>query len=167
LGCLFIGEAAKKIPKNLGKSVSKKDALNHIKKCREKGLVHLIGRDKLDETWLGVGSKIPLITVCNCCNCCCLWRMLPDLHNNLSSTVKKMPGVKLVVNDNCTACKKCTEEVCFINAIKVKNGKAIISNDCLCCGRCVEVCPNNAIDLVIDDEKFIQKTIERVKSSCS
>ena len=167
LGCLFMGEAAKKIPPKLGKPASKKEALVHVEKCRKEGLVHLIGRDKLDETWLGVGSKIPLITVCNCCNCCCLYRMLPYLDDTLSSTVKKMPGVKIKVNENCTGCGACTEGVCFIDAIKIKDGIAVKSDCCLACGRCVEICPNNAIELIIEDKDFINKTIERVKRATS
>ena len=167
LGCLFMGEAAKKIPTELGRPASKKQALEHIDKCQKIGLVHLIGRDKLDETWLGVGSKIPLITVCNCCNCCCLWRMLPYLDNSLSSTVKRMPGVKTKVNQNCNGCGLCTKDICFINAIKINEGVAVISDDCLACGRCVQICPNNAIELIVEDKDFIKKTIERVKKATS
>lgn len=167
LGCLFMGEAAKKIPKELGRPSSKKEALEHIEQCREGGLVHLIGRDKLDETWLGIGSKIPLITVCNCCNCCCLWKMLPELDNKLSSTVKRMPGIKIKINKNCIGCGTCTNNICFIDAIKLKNNTAIISDMCRCCGRCVEICPNDAIDLIIEDKDFIDKTIERVKKATS
>ena len=136
-----------------------------MKKCREAGLVHLIGRDKLDETWLGVGSKIPLVTVCNCCNCCCLWRMLPNLDFKLSSTVKSMPGVKMKVNDNCTGCGACTSEICFIDGIKIKDGTASISKNCLACGRCAEICPNDAIELLIEDHNYIKKTIKRVESA--
>ena len=167
LGCLFMGEAAKRIPKELGRPASKKEALDHVEKCRKAGLVHLIGRDKLDETWLGVGSKIPLVTVCSCCNCCCLWRMLPHLDDSLSSTVKRMPGVEIRVNENCTGCGACTQNVCFINAIQIKDGVAKISQDCLACGRCAEICPNNAIELIINDKEFIKKTIERVKRATS
>jgi len=167
LGCIFMGESARNIPKELGRSATKKEALKHVEKCRKAGLVHLIGRDKLDETWLGVGSKIPLVTICNCCNCCCLWRMLPNLNDKLSSTVKKMPGVEIKVNENCTACGKCTKNICFVDAIKIKNGIAKISDDCRGCGRCVEICPNDAIELIIKDDDFINKTIERIKKAVS
>jgi ferredoxin len=162
LGCLFMGEAAKKIPHELGRAVSKKEAYAHVEKCKKAGLVHLIGRDKLDETWLGVGSKIPLITVCNCCNCCCLWKMLPFLDNKLSSTVKSMPGVKIIVNENCNGCGNCSNNVCFINNIKIKDGIAEIGDGCLVCGRCAEICHNNAIEVIIEDKDFIKKTIERI-----
>jgi NAD-dependent dihydropyrimidine dehydrogenase PreA subunit len=165
MGCLFMGEAAKKIPKALGKPATKEQALEYVEKCRKIGLVHLIGRDRLDETWLGVGPKIPLVTVCNCCNCCCLWRMLPYLESSLSSTVKRMPGVKIKVNHNCNGCGVCTKEVCFIDAIQIIDGVAVINNKCLACGRCVEHCPSNAIELLIEDKDFIKKTIERVKKA--
>jgi ferredoxin len=165
LGCLFMGEAARRIPLELGKSVSKEEAFSHVKECRESGLIHLIGRDKLDETWLGVGSKIPLVTVCNCCECCCLWRMRPYLNNQLSSTIKRMPGVNIQVNENCNGCGVCTENVCFINGISIKEGKAIISDNCVACGRCIEICPNDAIDLLIENEDFIKDTIKRVRKA--
>lgn len=164
LGCLFMGENARRIPAELGRAVSKKEAFDHVAKCRKKGLVHLIGRDMLDETWLGVGSKIPLITVCNCCPCCCLWRMLPDLDNRLSSTVKRMPGVHIKITKNCTGCGSCTEDVCFIKAISVKDDVAVIDDSCVACGRCVEHCPHDAIKLVIEDDSFINRTIERVRN---
>jgi len=167
LGCLFMGEAARSIPAELGRSATKKEALAHVERCRKEGLVHLIGRDKLDETWLGVGSKIPLVTVCNCCNCCCLWRMLPTLDDSLSSTVKKMPGINIKVNDNCTGCGTCTQGICFIDGIKIKDGRAEIGKDCLVCGRCAEICPSQAIEVIIEDDDFIKKTIERVEKATS
>ena len=163
LGCLFMGDAARKIPKDLGRSVSIEEALEHVKQCRESGLVHLIGRDKLDETWLGVGSSIPLVTVCSCCECCCLWRMRPFLEDSLSSTIKRMPGINISVNSNCTGCGTCTETICFIDNISIKDGKAFIGDECVVCGRCSEICPQQAIDIIIEDDDFINKTIERVK----
>lgn len=165
LGCLFMGEAAKKIPAELSRHVTKKEALDHIKTCQENGLVHLIGRDKLDETWLGVGSKIPLITVCNCCDCCCLWKMIPTLDKKLSSTIHKIPGISINVDERCVGCGNCTKDICFVNAIEIKDGKAIISDECRICGRCAEICPNNAIKIKIEDTDFIEKTIERVKKA--
>jgi Pyruvate/2-oxoacid:ferredoxin oxidoreductase delta subunit len=167
LGCLFMGEAVRKIPKNLGKSVSKTEAKEHVHQCRNEGLVHLIGRDKLDETWLGVGSKTPLLTVCNCCTCCCLWRMLPVLDQSLASTVKKMPGIKIHINDQCTECGICTKDICFIDNIHIKDGSAVIGENCVGCSRCIDICPQKAITLTIENSNFIEKTIERVKKATS
>jgi hypothetical protein len=72
LGCLFLGEAALGINPRLGRGVTKREALEHIRRCREAGLVHLIGRNKLDTVWLGVGPGDKLLTICHCCPCCCL-----------------------------------------------------------------------------------------------
>ncbi|MDG6229336.1 MAG: 4Fe-4S binding protein [Candidatus Thermoplasmatota archaeon] len=167
LGCLFMGEAARKIPLELGRAVSKNEALEHVERCRKQGLVHLIGRDMLDETWLGVGSKIPLVTVCNCCPCCCLWRMRPLLDDHLAATIQRMPGLEIQVNETCTGCGACTHDVCFIDCIHIKDGTAVIEDACVICGRCVEQCPNNAIEIRIKDKHFIDKTIERVKKATS
>lgn len=73
LGCLFLGEAAMKIDPRLGHAVTKDEALLHIRKCRDAGLVQLVGRNKLDATWLDVSPGNKLLTICNCCPCCCLW----------------------------------------------------------------------------------------------
>ncbi|MGD2251134.1 MAG: 4Fe-4S binding protein [Candidatus Methanofastidiosia archaeon] len=160
LGCLFLGEAAMGINPELGRKVTRDQALEHVKKCREQGLVHLIGRNKLDAVWLNVGPGNKLLTVCNCCPCCCLWRMLPDLKSDIGSKVKKMPGVTVTVNNVCTGCGVCTD-VCFVNAITIKDGKAVISEQCRGCGRCASVCPQNAIEVTIEDG-YIETSINRI-----
>jgi NAD-dependent dihydropyrimidine dehydrogenase PreA subunit len=165
LGCIFMGDSAMKINPEFGRLVSKKEAIDHIKKCRDADLVHIIGRDKLDETWLGVKDGFKLLTVCNCCSCCCLWKMIKSLDKNLATAVKKMPGLKVVATDDCNGCGKCIENICFLDGIKIIEGKAVIPEDCRACGRCVEICQNNAIKLIIEDDKFIEKTIERINKS--
>ena len=138
--------------------------MDYIKKCRDEGLIHLIGRDKIDETWLGIKSPGKLLTICNCCSCCCLWRMLSDLDPGINSKVKKMPGVEVIVSEKCNGCGRCIEH-CFVQAITLQNGKASISEGCKGCGRCAEHCPSNAIDVLINDSEYIKKTIDRVESS--
>jgi ferredoxin len=164
-GCLFMGEAVKGINPELGRLVTKEEAHEYVRKCREVGLVHLIGRNKLDASWLGVSPGDKLLTVCNCCPCCCLWKMLPDLNPEIGRKITKMPGVDVRVTDDCIGCGTCTEEnICFVNAISLIDGKAVISAECRGCGRCVEVCPNGAIELTIDSEEFIEDSIGRVSS---
>jgi len=163
-GCLFLGEAARDINPEFGKEATLEEAIAYVRKCRAEGLIHLIGRDKIDETWLGVGSDGKLLTICNCCNCCCLWKMLPDLDPQISAKVKRMPGVEVIVTEKCTGCGTCTE-VCFVRAIHIEQGQAIISQDCRGCGRCADQCPQKAIRVTINDNLFLQKTIERIESS--
>jgi Pyruvate/2-oxoacid:ferredoxin oxidoreductase delta subunit len=162
LGCLFLGEAVKDINPQLGKMVSKEEALDHIKKCRDAGLVHMIGRNLLDKQWLGVDPGYKLLSICNCCPCCCLWRISPLLNPEIGRKVTKMPGVEVKVSDKCIGCGTCTNGVCFVDAISLKNDKAVISKECRGCGRCVETCPQNAIQLTVEDNMYVKKSIERL-----
>jgi hypothetical protein len=163
LGCLFLGKGALDINPKLGRSVSKTDALEHIQQCQDAGLVHLIGRNKLDKIWLGVRHGHQLMTICNCCPCCCLWKMLPNLDRQISSNVTKMPGVGIAVTDRCIGCRTCAQGICFVNAIHLENGIAVINQDCRGCGRCVAICPNHAIEIQIDNQiDFIQDSIDRI-----
>jgi len=164
LGCLFLGEAVKEINPALGRLVSKEEALFHVRHCREIGLVHMIGRNRLDTVWLGAGPSHKLLTICYCCPCCCLWRFLPQVSSQISRKVVRMPGVRLQISDLCAGCGTCVASGCFVNAISLVDGKAQISDACRGCGRCVDVCPNEAIELVIDDTCFIEDTIRRIST---
>ncbi|TFG08000.1 MAG: 4Fe-4S ferredoxin [Promethearchaeota archaeon] len=162
LGCLFLGEAVTGINPKFGRLVSKEEALDHLKKCQEAGLVHMIGRNLLDKQWLGVKPGNKLLSICNCCPCCCLWRVAPVLNPSISSKVSKMPGVEVCVTDKCIGCGACTDGVCFVDAIKIINDRAIITEECRGCGRCIDICPQEAIKMTIEDNEFIKKTIKRI-----
>jgi Fe-S-cluster-containing hydrogenase component 2 len=73
-----------------------------------------------------------------------------------------MPGVTVQVTDRCAGCETCTHGICFVNAIHMVDGRAIISDGCRGCGRCVEVCPQNAIEMVITDPQFVKHAIDRI-----
>jgi ferredoxin len=164
LGCLFLGEAALGINPKLGQRVTKEEAFKHVQRCREAGLVHLIGRNKLDTIWLGVEPGIKLLTVCNCCPCCCLWRVLPHVSDQISSKITRMPGVTVEVNDLCIGCGICTEGVCFVDAIHLVDGRAVKSDACRGCGRCVDVCPEGAIEINVEDNKIVERAINHITS---
>ena len=159
VGCLFLGEAAAGINPALGRPVSKDEARAHVQRAREAGLVHLVGRNKLDTVWLGVGPGKRLLTVCHCCPCCCLWGILPHMAPDLSANVVAMPGVEVRVNEGCTGCGLCVEGVCFVEAIRMAEGRAEIGDGCRGCGRCVEACPQQAIQLVVHDRQYVSRTI--------
>ena len=164
LGCLFLGEAVLGINPKLGRRVTKEEAHEHVQRCREAGLVHLIGRNKVDTIWLGTGPGNKLLTVCNCCPCCCLWRVLPHIAPQISAKTVKVPGVEVKVNGQCTGCGTCTQGVCFVDAISLVNNHAVRSDACRGCGRCVDVCPQGAIEISIDDEQFVENMINRLSS---
>lgn len=159
LGCLFLGEAVLDINPRLGRLVTRDEALAHIRRCQEAGLVHLIGRNKLDTVWLGIGPGSKLLTICNCCPCCCLWKMLPHLDASIGRRVTKLPGLTVRVTERCTGCGRCTANVCFVNAIAMNGCRAEIGDDCRGCGRCAAFCPENAIDLSFGDAGSIDDVI--------
>jgi ferredoxin len=166
LGCLFMGEAVLRINPKLGHLATKQEALDHVQRCREAGLIHLIGRNKIDTVWMGVKPGGRLLTVCHCCPCCCLWQVLPRLTPEIRQKFTRMPGVRVTVTDRCVGCGKCTQGVCFLDAIHLQEGGcAEIAEECVACGRCAEVCPESAIEVSIEDDRFIEKAIARLSSS--
>ena len=162
LGCIFLGDAAAGINPKLGRPASKQEALAHVARAREAGLVHVIGRNKLDSLWLGVGPVHHLLTICHCCPCCCLYGILPHLAPHIAARVTAMPGVRVRVTERCIGCGQCENGVCFVQAIHVDNGRAEVGAGCRGCGRCVEACPQGAIELTIDDWTFVDRTIREL-----
>jgi ferredoxin len=163
LGCLFLGEATLGINPQLGRRVTKEEALEHLKHCQEAGLIHMVGRNLLDKQWLGVKPGNKLLSICNCCPCCCLWRVSSILTPKIGSKIKKMPGIEIKVNNKCIGCGTCMRGVCFVDAISLIDNHAFISNECRACGRCVEICPQHAIDVIIKDKSFIEKSIQEIE----
>jgi len=164
LGCLFLGEPVLKIHPKMGHLVSKEEAHQHVQRARQAGLFHMVGRDRLDEIWLGATPGERLLTICNCCPCCCLWKMLPELGSGLSSKVARMPGVSLEVSEACVGCGRCVGE-CFVSAIHLNGGKAVIGEGCRGCGRCAEICPHQAIQLTAPSGQDIQAAIDHLNQA--
>lgn len=162
LGCLFLGEAVLQINPKFGQLVTKEEAHAHVQRCREAGLVHMIGRNKLDALWLGAGPGERLLTICNCCPCCCLWKVLPEITPLISSKINRLPGVNVQVGEDCIGCGDCIDGICFVNAIQLIEGQAVISDQCRGCGRCVDICPNNTIELTVNENEFMENAIQRI-----
>jgi ferredoxin len=157
-----MGEAARRIDPRLGRLVTRKEAHDHVRRARKAGLVHLIGRNKLDTVWLDTGPGEKLLTVCNCCPCCCLWKMLPNLNHAIGGKITTMEGVEVRVTQDCVGCGTC-QQVCFVNAIRIEEGRDHIGDDCRGCGRCVEACPKQAITITVPDLAAIDSTIRRIE----
>ena len=160
-----MGEAARNIHPDIGRSVSKEEAKAHLKKCRDLGLVHLVGKGKIDAMWLNAYPTNKLMTVCNCCPCCCISVSFPYLADNLRRLMSRLPGVSVHINeDQCIACGKCVEN-CIYKGVTINNDKAeIIDSYCIGCGRCVDICPSNAITLAVENNEYVETAIERLTS---
>jgi Pyruvate/2-oxoacid:ferredoxin oxidoreductase delta subunit len=151
-GCVFMGKGVYKIPPEFGHLATPEEACAYIDECGEQGLVHIIGRNKLDSIWLSTGDKKDLMTICNCCPCCCLWNMTRNISDEIGSLFKRMEGVAVKLDDGkCVQCGSCSE-ICFTKAVKVADGRfEIDQNLCRGCGRCAEQCPADAITVVYDE----------------
>jgi len=169
LGCLFMGQAVREINPALGRRVTREEAKAHVRRCRGAGLVHVIGRNKLDSMWLGAGPGRQLLTVCNCCPCCCLFSVLPHLDEHLQTKITRAPGIQVSVTDRCVGCGVCTHDVCFMDAIHLDtvsgDGRAQIDEVCVGCGRCVEICPQQAIVVSGTDGPFVEQAIAHISPS--
>jgi ferredoxin len=115
--------------------VSKEEALDHVQRAREAGLVHMIGRNRIDTVWAGATPGTKLLTICNCCSCCCtVLRGRLELGLKTSfDTSRFVPGVNEAL---CNGCAICAEERCPAKAIDMRSdGVAVIrENDCIGCG---------------------------------
>ncbi|SCM57531.1 putative protein {ECO:0000313/EMBL:AAB85249,1} [Methanothermobacter wolfeii] len=161
LGCIFLGRGAARISDKVGSLISAREALEHIDRCQEAGLVHIIGRNRIDSVWLNTGPHDELLSICNCCECCCLWRMTPYLHEDITS-ITPMEGARMLVDgERCTGCGAC-EEICFTGAIRAGDGIEHDRDRCLVCGRCAERCPGKALRVVVDPEA-VDEAIGRVE----
>lgn len=150
-GCIFIGKGTDRISPKYGRFVTAEEACDYIDECDRLGLVHIIGRNKLDSIWLHTGKHTNLMTICNCCPCCCLWNMVRDIDGGIASTYRRMAGADVSVDrDKCIGCGICMER-CFVKAITITDGKCVLDDvKCRACGRCSEECPVKAITLTYD-----------------
>ncbi len=125
------------IEKGIGREITKKEALEVIRKSEEAGLVHLV-----DNAREGVKHT------CNCCGCCC-WSV---------GTIrrKKIPRDVLMATyflretdkEKCTGCGACVE-ICPVNVIKMEGDFPVIDKEwCIGCGVCAVPCPVSAVRLV-------------------
>jgi Pyruvate/2-oxoacid:ferredoxin oxidoreductase delta subunit len=163
IGCLFLGEPARDIHPELGRELTVAEALAHVRKATENGLVFSVGKSKLDTVWLDIGPGDRLFTICMCCPCCCITRGLVKGHPLLGRNYNRMPGLQMVVTDDCTGCGACTKEgVCIFDGIRMEGDAARINDNCKGCGRCAGECPNQAIQAVIESRDYVNRTIERL-----
>lgn len=152
LGCIFLGPAARNIPEKIGHQATVEEALAQIDYAESLGLSHVMGRNKIDTVWMNIGPKEQLLTICHCCPCCCLWKVLPDIHTDISDKVMRINGVSVKTkNENCILCRKCLgDDVCFGGAIYLDESENKIKIDqdkCVGCGHCTHTCPKDVFDL--------------------
>jgi ferredoxin len=161
LGCIYLGGPVLKFNSGLGRMATAEEALDHLQRCADAGLVHMIGLNRMDSLMLGCAPSDTLMTICNCCECCCFFRILPDLHGPIKQKIRGLPCVDISVAEGCTGCGKCAA-ACFVQAISIAGGKARINDDCIRCGKCVRACGAGSIKMRITDPVFVDNSIGRI-----
>lgn len=132
--CMQVDRAAEyNIERGTGRALSKTEAVEILKKCREEGLVHVVDNRQV------VGHVI-----CNCCDDCCLnWAIM----KGPKKWVAPSRFEAVVDNDLCVGCEACLDR-CFFDALSMQDDLAIVDPEkCLGCGVCTVVCPSDALKL--------------------
>jgi len=162
LGCIFMGESAKQIPRDYCREASREEAKAHVRKTIEAGLVPIVGEARADHDLLRIPFEGTLLTTCFCCECCCLSRAFRrGPLETVDGIMHPVKGLTVQVTEDCVGCGTCVD-TCFIKAIKIVNGRAIIDPYCRVCGRCAGACPSNAIKLKLDNPNAVDDVVNRI-----
>ena len=122
---------------NVGRTISREDALSIIKQNQSEGLV------------LQPSNTQKAEFICSCCGCCCgmlsIHKSLPKPLDFWASNFKA-----IVETAACIGCGSC-EDVCQVGAVNVSEKEvcAVVNPDrCLGCGVCISNCPTEALSLL-------------------
>ncbi len=135
--CIMLGPAALHFEMlNLGKRVTRQEAVEYFDKMQELGLV-----GQTDNCL--TGNSI----ICMCCGCCCSQLRGRTRWGNMSAILPSnfLPAA----GDDCIECGLCTER-CLLEALTMDDeaGRSVVEPDkCIGCGVCVLTCPQETLAL--------------------
>lgn len=162
LGCMFLGEGAREIDPEMGKEVTREEALEHFNRAIASGLVPGIGKAKADAVLLGVEDRNRLMTLCFCCDCCCAATALHNAPKEVWGILVKLDGVEIELTDDCIGCGKCVDACIFDQITIDSDGRPVIGDYCKTCGRCTLACEQKALKVKITNPDYINACIERI-----
>ncbi|HNT26099.1 MAG TPA: 4Fe-4S binding protein [Anaerolineales bacterium] len=143
-GCIFLGEAARRIHPSMGRAVDVEQALAYVQHTIELGLVPMVAHSIYDSVLLNVPFK-QMLAVCFCCDCCCVVRRgLRTGPPSFGEIVQRLPGLSVSAGEACLLCGAC-QAVCPVQAITMGEQRAEVGVNCKGCGACVAACPNGAM----------------------
>ncbi len=150
-GCIMIGEGAKTIEKSgIAHEASAEEALTHLKKAADTGLVAMALWIELEAFGMGLTDKEhrKLMEICLCCPCCCLGlRNFKKWGNDIMKRFDSI-GWSAAFKEGCNSCQKCVK-TCPMEALKMEGDSIIFTEKkCIGCGLCAAKCPNEAIEMV-------------------
>jgi UDP-glucose 4-epimerase len=175
LGCMHLGSDLKNIdledlerdvPQNIpGRVATKEEALERVQLAYENGLIPLLGRSRREAMVSGVSDTGRIMSMCFCCSCCCVNGNLLTYGSPSLSSLHRIEGLKVKVDEEmCVGCGEC-KEVCVFKGMEMIDDNAQVNQErCLGCGRCEEVCPNNAISIEFSNPRDIEELIDLLES---
>lgn len=149
IGCLFLGEAAAGIEPALGRSVTAGEAIAHVVRARNQGLLPCIIHGSFDASLLRVDYR-KMLAICFCCDCCCVFRT--DMRKGPAAyrdRIIRLPGLTMEGAGSCTGCGACSRN-CFLGAVTVGPDGPVFAESCKGCARCADVCPAGNIRVRMD-----------------
>jgi UDP-glucose 4-epimerase len=164
IGCMALGKAADRMHPSHGHHATKEEAVAHIRKAAEAGLVANVAHTWIDPVAFGLTRFNRLMFICFCDDCCCLYRThMKNRGPNLDKACKSLPGLSIIRDEEkCNACMVCADN-CFVAAVQIVNDRPVITEACKGCGRCVANCSTGALSISLADEDLIfQRMMERI-----
>lgn len=161
LGCLLLGDGSRDVDPSVGRSATVDEALAHMERALDSGLLPLIGHVWIDKIVFGIGDWTRLLTVCFCCRCCCVIRSeMSGLIDAYPRSLVRLEGVKVEVTGDCVGCGECVS-VCPVDNVALTNGVALIGDRCLGCGTCARTCSHGMIKVTIEPDAAYEKELRR------
>jgi Pyruvate/2-oxoacid:ferredoxin oxidoreductase delta subunit len=141
LGCLFLGQGARKMSLH-GRvhPISKDNALAHIERARSLGLITNVIWSTTELHALGA-DPASTVELCSCCPCCCLAFKTKGASRAFIDGIAGFGISKVLDPEDCTRCTNCVH-ACPFGAISVtmQEGPYVDPDRCKGCGRCETVC---------------------------
>ncbi len=139
--CLQVDNAARyTMDRGTGREITKQEALDILRMCEEKGLVHVT----MNRSHAGH-------FICNCCSCCC--QILPLVISEGLKLVDPSRYQAEIDAERCVGCGTCVDR-CHFHAIQPaaesREGAEVmqvLAEKCMGCGLCQITCPEDAISL--------------------
>ena len=134
--CMAFGDFAQYYQDNqMGRPVSKKEAVGIIDRAEQMGLV------------LSPSNTQELAALCCCCTCCCPVLRFAKMTPRPADRIRSYYTARIDA-DRCLACGDCIER-CPMDAITESDeASQIIDGRCIGCGLCASTCPEVAIALI-------------------
>lgn len=151
--CLQLGEGTRYLDRHIATPRTVDEALAHVHKMLDLGLVPMIGRVRMDDFFYGTPNTGRSLTICFCCHCCCtIFNSIRFCPDDVKESLVRLKGLWVSINHaECTMCGICVKE-CFTGALSVYENRIAWSGElCKGCGRCAMVCPKKVVSLTIDD----------------